>query len=48
MGGSADVVSGYYDHCVNLAAKNKSDECRSSSTTTVPGFVLVVSPRADH
>src|SRR5690242_20132124 len=24
LGGSADVVSGYYDHCVNLAAKNKS------------------------
>ena len=22
IGGSADVVSGYYDHCVNLAAKN--------------------------
>ena len=24
LGGSADVVSGYYDHCVNLAAKNKA------------------------
>ena len=21
IGGSADVVSGYFDHCVNLAAK---------------------------
>src|SRR5262249_29072028 len=24
LGGSADVVSGYYDHCVNLAAKNQA------------------------
>src|SRR4051794_10303922 len=24
IGGSADVVSGYYDHCVNLAAKGQS------------------------
>src|SRR6476646_6106095 len=23
MGGSADVVSGYFDHCVNLAAKGQ-------------------------
>src|SRR5580704_6975304 len=23
IGGSADVVSGYYDHCVNLAAKHQ-------------------------
>ena len=23
IGGSADVVSGYYDHCVNLAAKGQ-------------------------
>ena len=23
IGGSADVVSGYYDHCVNLAAKKQ-------------------------
>src|SRR5882724_6828403 len=26
MGGSADVVSGYFDHCVNLAAKGQSLE----------------------
>src|SRR5258708_40265438 len=24
IGGSADIVSGYYDHCVNLAAKGQS------------------------
>src|SRR3954471_8761984 len=24
IGGSADVVSGYYDHCVNLAAKGQA------------------------
>jgi NitT/TauT family transport system substrate-binding protein len=26
LGGSADVVSGYFDHCVNLAAKNQALE----------------------
>ena len=44
IGGSADVVSGYYDHCVNLAAKNQL------LTSFViydryPGFVLGVSPK---
>jgi NitT/TauT family transport system substrate-binding protein len=44
IGGSADVVSGYYDHCVNLAAKNQN------LTAFVvydryPGLVLGVSPR---
>jgi NitT/TauT family transport system substrate-binding protein len=44
IGGSADVVSGYYDHCVNLAAKNQQ------LTAFVvydryPGPVLGVSPR---
>jgi len=44
IGGSADVVSGYYDHCVNLAAKNQA------LTAFVvydryPGMVLGVSPQ---
>jgi len=44
IGGSADVVSGYYDHCVNLAAKNQA------LTAFVvydryPGMVLGVSPK---
>jgi len=44
IGGSADVVSGYYDHCVNLAAK------KQSLTAFVvydryPGMVLGVSPQ---
>jgi NitT/TauT family transport system substrate-binding protein len=44
IGGSADVVSGYFDHCVNLAAK------KQSLTAFVvydrfPGLVLVVSPK---
>ena len=44
IGGSADVVSGYYDHCVNLAAKNQA------LTAFVvydryPGLVLGVSPK---
>ena len=43
LGGSADVVSGYFDHCVNLAAK------KQALTAFVvydryPGLVLVVSP----
>jgi NitT/TauT family transport system substrate-binding protein len=44
LGGSADVVSGYYDHCVNLAAKNKSLEA-FVTYDRYPGLVLVVSPK---
>jgi sulfonate transport system substrate-binding protein len=44
LGGSADVVSGYYDHCVNLAAKNK--EMQAFVTyDRLPGLVLVVAPK---
>jgi NitT/TauT family transport system substrate-binding protein len=44
LGGSADVVSGYYDHCVNLLAKDKL------LTAIVvydryPGLVLGVAPQ---
>jgi NitT/TauT family transport system substrate-binding protein len=45
LGGSADVVSGYFDHCVNLAAKNQ----RLQSIVVYdryPGFALVVSPKS--
>jgi NitT/TauT family transport system substrate-binding protein len=45
LGGSADVVSGYYDHCVNLKAKNK-DMKSIVVYDHFPGLVLVVSPRA--
>ena len=44
LGGSADVVSGYYDHCVNLAAKNKS-LAAFATYDPYPGMVLVVSPK---
>jgi NitT/TauT family transport system substrate-binding protein len=44
LGGSADVVSGYYDHCVNLAAKNKS-LAAFATYDRYPGLVLVVSPK---
>jgi NitT/TauT family transport system substrate-binding protein len=44
LGGSADVVSGYYDHCVNLAAKNKSLTA-FATYDRYPGLVLVVSPK---
>src|SRR6187549_22783 len=44
MGGSADVVSGYFDHCVNLAAKKQ--ELQSFVIyDRYPGLVLVVSPK---
>src|SRR3977135_4452661 len=43
LGGSADVVSGYFDHCVNLAAKKQ--ELQSFVVyARYPGLVLVVSP----
>ncbi|HYX93260.1 MAG TPA: ABC transporter substrate-binding protein [Myxococcaceae bacterium] len=45
LGGSADVVSGYYDHCVNLKAKNKNMKS-IVVYDQVPGLVLVVSPKA--
>jgi NitT/TauT family transport system substrate-binding protein len=44
MGGSADVVSGYFDHCVNLAAKNQALEA-FVTYDRYPGLVLVVSPK---
>src|SRR5258705_13997232 len=43
LGGSADAVSGYFDHCVNLAAKKQ--ELRSFVVyDRHPGLVLAVSP----
>src|SRR6201982_134276 len=44
LGGSADVVSGYFDHCVNLAAKNQQ---RVSFVVydRYAGEALVVSPK---
>jgi NitT/TauT family transport system substrate-binding protein len=44
LGGSADVVSGYYDHCVNLAAKNKS-LAAFVTYDRYPGLVLAVAPK---
>ena len=44
LGGSADVVSGYFDHCVNLAAKKQ--ELQSFVVyDRYPALVLVVSPK---
>src|ERR1700704_2843200 len=45
LGGSADVVSGYFDHCVNLAAKNQSMQA-FVVYDRYPGFALVVSPKS--
>jgi NitT/TauT family transport system substrate-binding protein len=44
IGGSADVVSGYFDHCVNLAAKRQSLQA-FVVYDRFPGFALVVAPR---
>src|SRR6201996_1837331 len=43
LGGSADVVSGYFDHCVNLAAK-KQELQAFVVYDRFPGLVLVVAP----
>ena len=45
IGGSADVVSGYYDHCVNLAAKGQSLQS-FVVYDRFPGMVLAVSPES--
>ena len=42
--GSADVVSGYFDHCVNLAAKGQHLQS-FVVYDRFPGLVLVVSPK---
>jgi NitT/TauT family transport system substrate-binding protein len=44
LGGSADVVSGYFDHCVNLAAKNQHMQA-FIVYDRYPGLTLVVSPK---
>src|SRR5713101_1469125 len=44
LGGSADVVSGYFDHCVNLAAKNQALQA-FVVYDRYPGFALVVAPK---
>jgi NitT/TauT family transport system substrate-binding protein len=44
IGGSADVVSGYFDHCVHLAAK-KQELTAFVVYDRYPGLVLVVSPK---
>src|SRR5436189_1817054 len=44
IGGSADVVSGYFDHCVNLAAKNQAMQA-FVVYDRYPGFALVVAPK---
>jgi len=44
IGGSADVVSGYFDHCVNLAAKNQALEA-FVVYDRYPGLALVVAPK---
>ncbi|HEX7127431.1 MAG TPA: ABC transporter substrate-binding protein [Thermodesulfobacteriota bacterium] len=45
LSGSADIVSGYYDHTVNLAAKKKAMKS-IVVYDRFPGLVLVVSPKA--
>jgi NitT/TauT family transport system substrate-binding protein len=44
LGGSADVVSGYYDHTIKLAAKGKAMQA-IVVYGQFPGLVLVVAPK---
>jgi sulfonate transport system substrate-binding protein len=44
IGGSADVVSGYYDHCVNLAAKGQTLQA-FIVYDRFPGMVLAAAPQ---
>src|ERR1043165_9988565 len=44
IGGSADVVSGYFDHCVNLAAKHLELQA-FVVYDRYPGLTLVVGPK---
>lgn len=44
LGGSADVVSGYFDHCVELAPKGQHLQS-FVVYDRFPGFALVVSPK---
>src|SRR3974377_2479998 len=44
IGGSADVVSGYFDHCVKLAAKGQHLQA-FVVYDRFPGLALVVSPK---
>ena len=44
LGGSADVVAGYFDHCVNLAAKGEVLQA-FVVYDRYPGLALVVSPK---
>lgn len=44
LGGSADVVSGYFDHCVNLAARHQ-ELVSFVVYDRYPGEALVVSPK---
>ncbi|MGH9101684.1 MAG: ABC transporter substrate-binding protein, partial [Acidimicrobiales bacterium] len=44
LGGSADVVSGYYDHCVELVPKGKALKA-FVIYDRFPGLVLVVAPK---
>jgi NitT/TauT family transport system substrate-binding protein len=43
IGGSADVVSGYFDHCVNRGEEPGARSARGYDR--YPGFTLVVSPK---
>ena len=44
LGGSADVVSGYFDHCVNLAGKGQALQA-FVVYDRFPGLTLLVSPK---
>lgn len=44
VGGSADMVSGYYEHTINMAAKNQEMEA-VAVLGRLPGIALMVAPK---
>jgi NitT/TauT family transport system substrate-binding protein len=46
LGGSADVVSGFYDHTIQMAAKNQ-DLTAFVTMLRYPGLVLLASPNSE-
>jgi NitT/TauT family transport system substrate-binding protein len=47
IGGSADVVAGYYDHCIRVAAQGQTIQS-FVTMTRYPGNVIILSPTASQ
>jgi NitT/TauT family transport system substrate-binding protein len=47
IGGSADVIAGYYDHCIRVAAQGQTIQS-FVTMTRYPGNVIILSPSASR